>query len=618
MRIPEEKIEEVRTTANIVDVISQYVQLRKRGKNYIGLCPFHHEKTPSFTVSDEKQIYHCFGCHAGGTIFNFLMEYKNISYIEAVQEVADLVGISIRPEKGQVSGKNELKEELYDINLLTARYFTENLLKSDQASQAREYLQNRKIKPQTQKMFGLGYALAGWENLHNYLAQNKVDLEKARQLGLIESRDSGGYYDKYRDRVIFPIFSTNGRVVAFGGRIMKDNEKAPKYINSPENPIYSKRKVLYGLYHSKEEIRQLNKAILVEGYMDVIALYQQGVKNIVASSGTALTDEQVKLISRFTKNITVLFDADEAGQSASMRSIEILLKNDFDVKVVSLPEGEDPDSYINNYGKAEFETLVNTAQNFLEYQTSILQEQGKFDDPAESTEAIRELVKSAALVKDELKRQIYMKNISRKFNLREKLLESELEKYLERNKTAENRTYQKKPTAKASDNGESGEHKKADPLEKEIVKILFEGKPEVNKIVFENIDVEEIEHELLKELAEIAKAAYEEGLSGTSILIERIKDESLRNAVMKLTMNNDSISKRWEKADKGVNPETLFSKHAYETVKKFRIKKIDAKIQENNRQLSQTQDETEIMNLMKAIKELNNEKRQLLFPPDEE
>jgi DNA primase len=437
-------------------------------------------------------------------------------------------------------------------------------------------------------------------------------------LGLIESRDSGGYYDKYRDRVIFPIFSTNGRVVAFGGRIMKDTEKAPKYINSPENPIYSKRKVLYGLYHSKDEIRQLNKAILVEGYMDVIALYQQGVKNIVASSGTALTDEQVKLLSRFTKNITVLFDADEAGQSASVRSIEILLNNDFDVKVVSLPEGEDPDSYINNYGKKEFEALVNSAQNFLEYQTSILQEQGKFEDAAESTEAIRELVKSAALVKDELKRQIYMKNIARKFNLREKLLESELEKYLERNKSTENKASKRAPAVKTNDNGEAVEKKKADPLEKEIIKILFEGKPSVNKIIFDNIEPEEIEHDLLKELAEIAKEAYDEGLSGTSILIERIKDDSLRDAVMKLTMNNDSISKRWEKADKGVNPADVFTKHAYETVKKFRLKRIESQIQELNRQLANIEDENEILKRMTEIKDLNNRKRQLLFASEDE
>ena len=351
MRIPEHTIEEIRSSANIVDIISSYVALRKRGKNFIGLCPFHQEKTPSFTVSEEKQIFHCFGCHAGGNVYKFLMEYKSISFIEAVQEIAESVGITLNFEDDKVSSEQSELEEFFDINVTAAKYFSDNLLKSEHGEIARDYLAKRNIKTQTQKVFGVGFALNGWEHFVNYARDNQVDLDNAKLLGLIDSKEGGNYYDKFRGRIIFPIFSPNGRVIAFGGRVFQGEENIAKYLNSPESSIYLKRKSLYGLFHAKDEIRKLNKAILVEGYMDVIALWQHGIKNVVASSGTSLTDDQVRLLSRYTTNIVVIFDADEAGNKAAMRSIEILLKQDFEVKLLSLPKGEDPDSYVNSLAK---------------------------------------------------------------------------------------------------------------------------------------------------------------------------------------------------------------------------------------------------------------------------
>ena len=314
MRIPEETIEEIRTSASIVDFISGYVQLRKRGKNYIGLCPFHQEKTPSFTVSDEKQIFHCFGCHAGGNIFKFLMDYKSISFVESVQEVGEYLGITINYEQNEFTSIQNDQEEYYDLNVLAAKYYSNNLLKSEIGEEAREYLESRKIKTSIQKIFGLGHAPSGWDNFLNYAQSNKADFDKLKTLGLIDSKDGGKYYDKFRNRIIFPIFSPNGRVIAFGGRVFHDEDNVAKYLNSPESVIYFKRKSLYGLYHSKDEIRKLNKAILVEGYMDLISLFQHGIKNVVASSGTSLTDDQVRLLSRYTKNIVVIFDADAAGR----------------------------------------------------------------------------------------------------------------------------------------------------------------------------------------------------------------------------------------------------------------------------------------------------------------
>ena len=431
MRIPENKIEEIRSAADIVDVISEFVQLRKRGKNFIGLCPFHSEKTPSFTVSEDKQIFHCFGCHMGGNIYKFLMEYEKISFIEAVQEVAARVGINLEYEE-DTTGKESEQEILYEINVQAARYFSDNLLNSPEGEVARKYFVERKIKPQTMRAFGLGYALNGWEYFVEYAKTQKIDLERAIQLGLIGQQNDGRLFDKFSDRIIFPIFSANGRVIAFAGRILENREGSAKYLNSPESLIYVKGRILYGLSFAKDEIRKLDKAILVEGYMDLISLYQNGIKNVVAVSGTALTEDQVQLLSRYTKNVVLLFDADAAGIKASMRSIELLLKRDIEVKIVTLPSGEDPDSYINKYGKVEFDELIRKAQNFLEYQTAYFESQGYFEDHNKTAEAIRELVKLLALIDDELKRNLLLKSVAKKFNLREKLLETELDKTLKR------------------------------------------------------------------------------------------------------------------------------------------------------------------------------------------
>ncbi len=345
MNISERKIEEIRSAVNIVDVISDKVTLRKRGKNFLGLCPFHNEKTPSFTVSEDKQIYHCFGCHNGGNAFKFLMEYEKISFVEAVQELAQQAGINIEYNDEGAEERQSEQEILYDINSIVGRYFSDNLRLSDEGEIGRKYFEKRNIKDKTIREFGLGYSFASKDNLVNFLSAKKVDLEKALQLGLIGKANDGRLYDKFSGRIIFPIFSSHGRVIAFAGRILEKRDNAAKYLNSPESIIYYKGKILYGLSHAKDEIRKRNKAILVEGYMDLISLYQNGIKNVVAVSGTALTDDQVQLLSRYTKNVFLLFDADTAGIKASMRSIELLLKKDIEIKIISLPSGEDPDSY---------------------------------------------------------------------------------------------------------------------------------------------------------------------------------------------------------------------------------------------------------------------------------
>lgn len=609
MKIPEEKIEEIRRSADIVDIISGYVQLKKRGRNYIGLCPFHQEKTPSFTVSAEKQIFHCFGCHAGGNVFSFLMDYKNISFVEAVQEIAEHLGIQLIYDKTEESLEQTEQESLFELNVFAARWFSDILLKSDEGEIAREYFKKRNIKLQTQKIFGLGFAPFGWDHFLTYAKENKIDLVKAKTLGLIDTRDDGGYYDKFRGRVIFPVFSPNGRVIAFGGRILEKQDNVAKYLNSPESLVYSKRKSLYGLYHSKEEIRKLDKAIVVEGYMDLISLYQHGVKNVVASSGTSFTEEQVQLLSRFTKNVILLFDADTAGQKASMRSIELLLKQNFEVKIASLPKGEDPDSFINNSGRDEFNNFITGASNFLEYQTMQFEAAGMFEDPAKQAEAIRELVKNAALISDELKRNITIKTIARKFNLREKLIETELNKLFQQQQEKESRVIPQRP--ELNETPARFISSKENPFEKSLMRLLLGGDLKIAGYIFDNILPEEFINPRYRAAAVVVYESMKSGSVSPSLIIEKIADPDLNKMVFEFAFSGDSISKKWDDLTIEGEIERDSFKYAVDSVKNFKIFRIDEQIKLNNQQISKTNDEAEQLEFFRVNKELLEEKRTL-------
>jgi len=612
MRIPESTIEEIRLSASIIDVISGYVQLRKRGRNYIGLCPFHSEKTPSFTVSEEKQIFHCFGCHAGGNVYKFLMDYEKISFVEAVQELARQLGIDIEYESVPGDERQSEQELLYDINTEAAKYFYNNLQSSDEGETARKYLKERKIKPQTITSFGLGYSLRGWENFLNFAREKKLNLDKVVELGLLGKNNEGRFYDKFAGRLIFPIFSPNGRVVAFAGRVLDDKDKTAKYLNSPESLIYIKGRILYGLSFAKDEIRKLDKAILVEGYMDLISLHQNGIKNVVAVSGTALTEEQVQLLSRYTKNVVLLFDADIAGIKASMRSIELLIKKDVEVKIAALPGGEDPDSFINSYGKEKFEDTVSYAQNFLEYQSEYYEKQGMFSDPAKMAEAIRDLVKSAALINDELKRNLLIKSIAKKFNLREILIEKELDKILKKEKSSpgtskpvnEENTAKKIIEAILNNKISDSEFN----TEKEIIKLLFEGDKEVVGLIINHVDQYDFNIPINRKLFSLVTESYnDEEHIVAGALLDKIRDEKSEAYLREITFEKHGISKIWDEIYPGENEKHVLLKYAKETLIRFKHLKIDKLIVENDNKLNEVSEDDK-PEIMKRANELRKEK----------
>lgn len=430
MRLPQEKIEEIRNAIDIVEFIGSFVKLKKRGKNYIGLCPFHNEKTPSFNVSPDKQMYHCFGCSVGGNAFTFLMEMEKISFIEAVRSLAERAGIQLPDYSPEADDAAREQEDLYAVCRMAAFFFYNNLINSTEGKFALDYLRKRGLTDETIKMFGLGYSPNSWDGLIQHAESQKIQLEYLEKVGLVRKREDGSYYDYFRGRAMFPVFSTTGRVIGFGARKIYEDDQLAKYINSPETPIYNKSRLLYGISQAKEAMREKDFVILVEGYTDHLKTFQAGFKNVVASSGTALTVEQIQLISRYTKNITIIYDADSAGSKATMRGVDLVLENDLDVRVAKLPAGEDPDSYVDKFGREKFQNLIQSSISFIDFIAQTFETEGYFKSPEGQTKAVRRIIQTIAKIKDPIKRNFYIQDVAEKYGLYESVLQKELEKYI--------------------------------------------------------------------------------------------------------------------------------------------------------------------------------------------
>lgn len=365
--IPDEKVREVRERASIVEVVSDYMSLRKSGANYQGLCPFHGEKTPSFNVNPARGIFHCFGCGAGGNVVTFVMRMEGVSFPAAVRFLAKRVGVEIpeRPLSREEKRKVDEQEELFRVGELAALFYVRVLESEEAGAQGREYLARRGVDQQIAATYRMGFAPAGWDQLVRHLQKQGVALEWAERLGLLRRRDGGGFYDTFRNRLLFTIADLHGRPIGFGGRVMDDS--LPKYINSPESSIYRKSEVLFGLDLAKKGMREQGSAIVVEGYFDHLALYRAGFTNVVATCGTALTPAQVRLLKRYAEKAYVLFDGDEAGRKATVRALDLFLEAEFPARVVRIPSGDDPDTFVRREGSAGFAPLLDQALPIFEF-----------------------------------------------------------------------------------------------------------------------------------------------------------------------------------------------------------------------------------------------------------
>ncbi len=420
--IPEETITHVRESVDIVELISEYVTLKKIGENYKGLCPFHVEQTPSFIVNPKKGIFHCFGCHVGGNVFSFLIKKEGIEFIDAVKLLAKRAGISINITAFQKSSEKEILYEIHDV----AVSFYQSLLWSREGVSAFEYLQKRGLTKETLKRFRIGYAPSEWKRLSDFLLSKTYPIEKICQIGLVVRKDGDPMvYDRFRERIIFPIFDEIGRPIGLGGRILNKTEGKAKYINSPETPLYNKSKVLYGLHLSKESMRSQG-VIVVEGYMDVLTLSQCGFSNVVAASGTAFTHEQIRLIKRYTKKLYLVFDPDIAGIQATLRSMDLLLEHNLDVRVISLPNGLDPADYLLKGNGAEFNNLLKQAQGASDWRFEFVIKNDDIKTTPGKKKALEHLLAFIGKVNDPIERQELIRRTTGVLGLNETIIINEL------------------------------------------------------------------------------------------------------------------------------------------------------------------------------------------------
>lgn len=412
--IPDDKIDEVRAASDLVDVVSEHVRLKKAGSRFKGLCPFHKENTPSFSVDPKQNLYYCFGCRRGGDVFKFIQEVEAVGFLDAVRLLADRANIEL-PEAGVSSETADRRDAMHSALRFAANFYHEQL-QAERGKRALTYMEKRGFTKKTMRAFGIGYAPGGWDALLTAATQAGHKPEVLRDVGLVKERERGeGYYDVFRDRVVFPILSPVGKVLGFGGRILPDTDQGgadytpAKYINTPETEVYHKSDVLYGLKQAKTAIRGAEEAILVEGYADVVSLYQAGVKTAVAASGTALTEEQVRTLGNYAQRILLLYDADEAGRNAAQRSVEVVIEGGLAPYVATLPKGADPDSFVQQFGAEAFrEMLRKERQDFVTFLVARARRQGRLDTPEGKSEVAREVMDVLSRMTDQIARDEYV------------------------------------------------------------------------------------------------------------------------------------------------------------------------------------------------------------------
>jgi len=466
--IPQKVIEEIRERSDIVEVIGSYIELQKSGRNFKALCPFHREKTPSFMVSPEKQIYHCFGCGKGGNVFHFLMDYEGIGFIEAVRKLAK--GLNIDIEKYLSSGDAQEKlEPFYRGMKFAADFYREQLLSRKEAQVARDYLKKRGIDEGMAEEFSIGYAPSVWDGLYRKAMDAGIARDVLLKLNLVvKQRGGAGYRDYFRNRIIFPIMSVSGRAIGLAGRVLGDAQ--PKYLNTAESPIYSKGRILYGLSHSKDHIRRSKTAIIVEGYMDYLMLWKNGFRNVCAVCGTSFTPDQAHLLARYVNRVYIINDGDRAGVRAAVRTADILIPEGLDVRLVILPEDEDPDSFVRNKGAEEMQRLIDSAPDYFTYLRGEAEKGG--GDVARKDLVIKHLLGTIARVGDDVRKELYLQEVADLFNIPIESLRADLVKVrrFPREKTDE----KKKPGIR-------------ERVQKQILRVAFES-DEFAKEIVETVD----------------------------------------------------------------------------------------------------------------------------------
>lgn len=614
-------VDKIYAAANIVEIIGDYVTLKRKGVNYMACCPFHNEKTPSFVVSPSKGLYKCFGCGKGGNAVTFLMEHESVSYPEALKMVAKRYNIPVeeREESEEDIRRNNDRESMFAVNSWAAEYFMNYLHnESEGRSVGLSYFrQQRRLTDATIRKFGLGFCPSYGDRMTTDALKAGYKEEYLKMTGLTKARESDGHlYDPFRDRVIFPVHNISGRVVAFGARTLRSDKKVAKYLNSPESEIYSKRNEIYGLYFAKRAIQQQDCSIMVEGYLDVISMHQVGIENVVASSGTSLTQQQIRLLSRFSRNMTVIYDSDPAGIKASLRGIDLILQEGLNVRVVLLPDGEDPDSFARSHTADEVrQYIADHEQDFLNFKARLLLDEAK-GDPARKAMVIGDMVQSIAQIPDAIQRAVYIKECARTTDTQEQVLIAEVaRKRLSSSGDRETDEFMRRQSAQIRDEQAETERAEAinvrvepgssvETLESALVQFLlqhghcnFEVKEghhmvdcNVAEFIFTELETDKIrfENPLYEKIVSLYRSIYEELGVGVKVPEDRFvqyNDPDVVNRVVEILMadKNYTMSKIWKRNDIHVeSEEEMLAAGVPKTIHIFKSKVIDRMIRQQH------------------------------------
>jgi DNA primase len=580
--IAEGKINEIKERVDILDIISGYLSLKKAGGNYKALCPFHSEKTPSFIVNPEKGIYHCFGCGKGGNVFSFFMEMEGLSFPEAIRSLARKYGIFL-PQNSALESK-DIKEKnyLYEINKLAKEFYTYSLLNSKKGGIAREYLKSRGLSSETILKFQIGFAPYGWDNLFNFLKSKKIGLDFAEKTGLIILNKEGKYYDRFRKRIIFPIFDLQDRVIAFGGRIIDKDEKNAKYINSPETIIYSKGKSLYGLNFAKNHIIREDQVIMVEGNFDLLSLVEYGIDNIVAPLGTALQKEQIELLKRYTQNFIVIFDGDKAGKKAALNSLEIFLSEGLDPKIMVLPNGYDPDSLIKEIEKEGFVEKIRSSEPLIEFFLKSLIENENITQVSGKVKVIEKAIPFLKRIRNQLTRNLYIQDLAQKLNIKEEFIIQRLKS-------------ESRHLSLINDLNRKDRFKTPEEF---LLKLILKN-PEILPNLINYLVLDDFSDEKMQKLLQmILKRSGEKTSLEPAVIINFIEDDELKNFVAEAILDGGEFGDDLIKIGK-------------ECIQKMKLKRLSNEAEKLNIMIKNSSDESNLMELLKSKQALIEEKRML-------
>jgi DNA primase len=587
--LSEEKVSEIRDRSSIQEVVSDYVTLKKTGKNYKGLCPFHSEKTPSFMVNEEKQIFHCFGCGEGGDVFTFLMKAGQFSFPQAVEELAKRYGVQLPSRELSATQNKEMakREALFHINQIASEYFHDLLTKRREGEEGRKYLSQRGISQEVIVEHRLGTSTDRWDGLVQYLQEKKVSLELAWELGLIFPKKREGWYDAFRGRILFPIFDLHQRIVGFGGRVIREGQ--PKYLNSPESSIYHKGEVLYGLQVAKRYATEKDCVIIVEGYFDLLTLHQYGLNHSVATLGTALTTQHIRTLKRYTKNLITLFDADQAGVQATLRSLPLFLEEEVAGKTIVLPKGEDPDGFLRKGNLEDFGKRAERAVPLIDFFFERLMKTTDVKSIDGKVSVAKEGVALLGKIPDKIRRDFYTKSLAERLDVKESFLYEML------------RSYPKEPS-KVGEDFRKSSMERSFPKSEEIVVRLMVHHPEVIPTISKEGVVKEFESPILQKIAEALEDLYQR--KGRLDLPEALAnfEEDLKGRLCEFAFQESGL----EGGDQGKILQDCIQK-----IREKRLKKEKGELLKRIKEAEKQQEEKRLVPLLKERQELAKRERGL-------